>query len=70
LINNAIIEKCYDQIGKLRCDANLRYLYTGEQKPKGRPKKYDGKMVIGEISHLDFAGVSEDGTKVYMAIVN
>lgn len=70
LITNAILEEGYDQIGKLRCDANLRYLYTGEQKPKGRPKKYDGKMVIGEISRLDFAGVSEDGTKVYTAIVN
>jgi hypothetical protein len=27
-------------------------------------------MVIGEISRLEFAGLSEDGTKVYTAIVN
>lgn len=29
-------------ISKLRCDANLRWLYTGEQKPRGRRRKYDG----------------------------
>jgi hypothetical protein len=70
LITNAILEKGYDQIGKLRGDANLRYLYTGEQKPKGRRREYDGKMVIGEISRLDFAGELQDGTKIYTAIVN
>jgi hypothetical protein len=69
LITNAIIEKNYDQIGKMRCDANLRYLYTGEQKPKGRPREYDGKMVIGEISRLDFVA-EQDGIKIYTAVVN
>ena len=46
----------YHQIGKLRGNANLRYLYTGEQKAKGRRKRYDGKMVVGDISRLTFVG--------------
>jgi hypothetical protein len=40
---NGILATGCHQIGKLRSDANLRYLYTGEQKPKGRPKLYDDK---------------------------
>jgi hypothetical protein len=31
-------------ISKLRHDANLRWLYNGPQKPRGRPKQYDGKV--------------------------
>jgi hypothetical protein len=29
-------------IGKLRSDADMRYLYTGEQKSRGAHRKYDG----------------------------
>jgi hypothetical protein len=70
LITQAILESGFHQIGKMRCDANLRYLYTGAQKPKGRRRVYDGKMVIGEISRLEFVTVEEDGTEIYTAIVN
>lgn len=66
---HAILEKGYHQIGKLRRDANLRYLYTGEQKPRGRRKTYAGKMVIGELDHLEFVGEQAD-VKLYTAIVN
>jgi hypothetical protein len=31
-------------VGKLRIDANLRYLYTGAQKKRGARRKYDGKV--------------------------
>lgn len=34
LITEAILEQGLHQIGKLRHDANLRYLYQGPQKPK------------------------------------
>ena len=66
---HAILEEGYHQIGKLRRDANLRYLYTGEQKPRGRRKTYDGKIVIGEIDRLKFVG-EQAGIKLYTAIVN
>ncbi len=38
-----------DVISKLRVDANLRYLYTGEQKQRGRPRKYDGKVTFTDL---------------------
>jgi hypothetical protein len=69
LFTNGILELGYQQIGKLRCDANLRYLYTGEQKAKGRPRLYGDKMIIGDIAHLDFVDEKE-GVKIYTAIVN
>lgn len=39
-------------ISKLRKDANLLYLYEGEQKPKGRPRKYDGKVCYDDLSRF------------------
>ena len=47
----------------------MRYLYTGEQKPKGRRKEYDGKLVIGDTSRLEFVEKQED-FDIYTAIVN
>ena len=45
-------------ITKLRSDANLRYLFTGEQKGgKGAPRKYDGKVFYNDLSKWYFAGV-------------
>ena len=41
-----------DVISKLRGDANLRYLYTGEQKQRGRPRKYDGKVDFTDLSRF------------------
>ena len=43
-------------ISLLRVDANLRYLYTGAQRDRGRPKAYDGKVNFTELSRLDCAG--------------
>lgn len=69
LITKGIVDSGFDQIGKLRRDANLRYLYTGEQKPKGRHKRYDGKVLIGEVDRLELVGEINDAT-AYTAIVN
>lgn len=38
------VELDFVMISKLRKDANLKYLYEGEQKPRGRHRKYDGKV--------------------------
>lgn len=69
LITNAILEMNYHQIGKMRCDANLRYLYQGEQKSKGRPKQYDGKVTFEDISRLDYVA-TQDNVTLYTAVVN
>jgi hypothetical protein len=36
-------------ISRLRQDASLKYLYEGEQKGRGRPKKYAGKVDFSEL---------------------
>jgi IS4 transposase len=56
-------------VGKLRCDANLRYLYHGPQKPCGRPKRYNGKVRFNDLSRFELAAI--DGKqRVYTAVVN
>ena len=56
-------------ISKLRQDADLRWLYTGAQKPKGRHRQYSGKVSFDDLSR--FERVRElDGQRVYTAIVN
>jgi|GEM_PF-245685 hypothetical protein len=69
LITEAILEKGYHQVGKLRCDANLRHLFTGEQKPRGRRKVYAGKVIIGDVSQLTFVEKQGD-VSIYTAVVN
>jgi hypothetical protein len=39
----------YHVISKLRCDAQLLYLYTGAQKERGRRRKFDGKVVFTDV---------------------
>lgn len=68
-ITNAICEMNFHQIGKMRCDANLRYLYTGEQKPRGRKKRYDGKVQIGDVKRLTLVE-HQDGVDIYTIVVN
>jgi hypothetical protein len=59
------------QIGKLRCDANLRYLYTGLQRPgPGRPKTYDGKVRWSDLSRFERAETSDEGMVLYSHVVN
>jgi DDE superfamily endonuclease len=56
-------------VSKLRIDADLRYCYTGEQKPKGAPRKYDGKVDLSDLSRLVFGGELANGTKMYSQVV-
>ncbi len=59
-------------ICKLRKDADLRYLYTGEHRPgKGVQKKYDGKMNCKQIdkSRFELCCIDEN-SYVYTAVVN
>lgn len=58
-------------ITKMRQDANLRYLYTGVQKPgKGRPKAYDGKVDTKAIDKQRISCCYQDKqVKVYSALL-
>ena len=55
-------------ISKLRCDANLRYLYTGEQKKRGRPRKYDGKVDLTDLTRLTFVETVQPKVDLYIAV--
>jgi hypothetical protein len=57
------------QVGKLRQDASLRWLYQGAQKPRGRPKQYDGKVIFTDLSRFALASLKE-GIQLYTALVN
>lgn len=56
-------------ISKLRCDANLQYLYTGEQKRRGRPRKYDGKVDLTDLSRFLFVETVQPNVDLYTAVV-
>ena len=54
-----------DFIGKLRVDANLRYLYTGEQKKLLAPRKYDGKVDCHDLSRLKLVKEIKPGDYIH-----
>jgi len=58
-----------DVIGKLRCDADLRYVYTGSQKLRGRPRKYDGKVNLTDLSRMTLVGEPEPRLFLYTVVV-
>jgi hypothetical protein len=66
---NGVREHGLHLVSKLRHDADLRWLYNGEQKAKGRPRQYAGKVCFEDLSRFDLAE-NVDGQRVYTAIVN
>jgi len=66
---NGIPDMGLQLISKLRQDAKLRWLYTGEQKPLGRKRQYDGRVRFDELQRFDFVAETDD-VKRYTATVN
>jgi hypothetical protein len=59
------------QIGKLRADANLRYLYMGPPRPgPGRPKTYDGKVSWTDLSRFECCETADADLVLYHQVVN
>ena len=67
------------QIGKLRRDANLRYLYQGPGRPgPGRPKTYDGKVERDDpvsstgqaLSRFERVPSDDDSVVLYHQVLN
>jgi hypothetical protein len=40
-------------VSKLRCDANLKYLFEGPQKPRGRKRKFSDKVDFQDLSRFE-----------------
>ena len=66
---DAVRELNLDFSGKLRVNANLRYLYTGEQNKLGAPRKYDGKVDCNDLSRLNFVKYIKPGVSLYTLVV-
>jgi hypothetical protein len=66
---NGVVGLGLHAIGKLRADANLKVLYTGVQKSKGRRRKYDGKLDCSDLSRFEFVQDLDKTTKLYTAVV-
>lgn len=59
------------QIGKLRADANLRYLYHGPKRPgRGRQKTYDGKVFFSDLSRFESLNTEDDHIVLYHQVLN
>lgn len=56
-------------ISKLRCDANLRYLYTDVQKRRGRPRKYAGKVDLTDLSRFTWVETVQPDVDLYTAVI-
>lgn len=66
---NGVTDLHLDVISKLRCDADLRYVYTGEQKPRGRHRKYDGKVDLTDVSRMSLVRELEPNLCLYDVVV-
>ncbi len=67
---NAVTKVNLHPVGKLRNDADLKWLYEGKYSGLGRPKKYDGKIKVCEsFNRLNYKGELEGNIKVYSKVV-
>jgi hypothetical protein len=66
---NGVCALKLDVICKLRYDADLRYVYTGVQKPRGRHRKYDGKVDLTDVSRMTLARQLEPNLFLYDVVV-
>jgi len=58
-------------IGKLRCDADMRYFYTGPKREKGsgQQKTYDGKVDWQDLRRFHYV-TYQDGLEIYTRVLN
>lgn len=59
------LEEGLDIVGKLRCDANLNYLYQGSYSGYGRPKLYDGKVDFKDLSRFVYEREIDNNLHLY-----
>jgi hypothetical protein len=57
-------------VSKLRCDADMQWLYEGEYSGLGRPREYDGKVNIhNQLDRFDHHGELDEGVGLYSKVV-
>ena len=65
----AITQLELEVIGKLRRDADLRYVYEGPQKLRGAPRKYDGKVYFDDLTRWQALGEVKPNVSLYTTVV-
>lgn len=66
-----VVDLGMHQIGKLRADANRRYLYQGPKRPgRGRQKTYDGKVYFNDLSRFECLDTEEPHIVLYHQVLN
>ena len=69
---NKVVDLGFEVVSKLRCGAQLKYLYEGEQKKRGRRRKFAGKVSFADLSRLEqvakLAG-DEEHIRLYTLVV-
>jgi hypothetical protein len=66
---NGVKKLGFEVVSKLRCDADLKYLYEGEQKKRGRKRSYDGKVDFQNLSRFEQRESEEEGVRLYTFVV-
>lgn len=64
-----VVQLGFHAIGKLRCDANLKFLYDGPYQGRGARRKYDGKVNLKDHRRFQWVARLEDGVSLYTAVV-
>lgn len=59
----------FEVVSKLRRDANLKYFYEGEQKRRGRKRKFDTKVSFDDLSRFEEITCDEDQLTLYTSVV-
>ena len=66
---SGVVQLGFDAIGKLRCDADLKFLYDGPYQGRGARRKYDGKVNLKDHRRFHLVRRLEDGVYLYTAVV-
>jgi len=64
-----VLETGLHLVGKLRIDADLKWLYEGKYNGTGRPRRFDGKINFEDLARFDNAGMLDDKITVYTKVV-
>lgn len=64
-----MVQLGFHAIGKLRCDANLKFLYDGPYRGRGARRRYDGKVNLSDHRRFHFVKRLEKGVCLYTTVV-
>jgi hypothetical protein len=66
---DGVIDMSLHLICKLRSDANLKFIYKGKERKRGRPKQFDGKVKFNDLRKFHFVKKIVDNISLYTAVV-